>query len=104
MNLILEAFSYDEIMKQPKGLRNYLKQFLVAVLSITQMFTTGDYSIERKQALRKLWHDLKKRDIKMYRFLRYRSYNTFINFLPWHLKGWITTKIYLYLAKKIKLG
>ena len=104
MKLILEAFTYEEIMNQTRELRDYLKQFLSAIMIITQMFTTGEYSGERKKALNKLWSDLKKNDIKMYRFLKYRSYNTLINFLPWRLKGWITTKGYLYLAKKIKLG
>lgn len=104
MDIILKEYSYDEIKKLPKGLRKYMFHFLSAIMIITQMFTTAEYSKERKDDLRKLWNDLKKNDKKLYRLLRFRSYNSLVNFLPWRIKGYIMVKGYLYLAKKIKLG
>ena len=104
MDIILKEYSYDEIKKLPKGLRKYMFHFLSAIMIITQMFTTAEYSKERKDELRKLWSDLKKNDKKLYRFLRFRSYNSLVNFLPWRIKGYIMVKGYLYFAKKIKLG
>lgn len=104
MNIILNEFTYEEIMSKPKGLRNYMKHFLSAIMIITQMFTTGKSSSERRKSLKKLWKDLKQNDKKLYRFLRYRSYNTLVNFLPWKLRGYVMMKGYKYLAKKVKLG
>lgn len=104
MRLLLSEVSYKEIIKLPKKQKRYIKQFLQAIMIITQMFTTGNNTKERKIALKSLWKDLKKSDKKMYNFLRYRSYNVLVNYLPWEFKGWIMTKGYLKLAKKIKLG
>lgn len=104
MTIVLNEFSYDEIKKMPKYLRKYLKHFLSAIMIITQMFTTGKYSKERKKDLKKLWNDLKKQDKKLYNFLRFRSYNTPFNYIPFKLKGRIMLKGYKVLANKIKLG
>lgn len=104
MKIMLESYSYDFIDSQPIKLKKYMKHCLNAIMAITQMFTTGSDSPERRNDLKKLWHDLKTNDIKMYRFLKYRSYNTLVNFLPWKIKGYIMTKSYLHLRKTLKLG
>lgn len=104
MRLILNEASYQDIKKLPKKQRKYMKQFLAAIMIITQMFTTGNDSKERRRALKDLWKDLKMTDKKMYNFLRFRSYNVLVNYLPWKFKGFVMTKGYLRLAKKIKLG
>lgn len=104
MRILLNEFSYEEINKMPKGLKQYMKHFLAAIMIITQMFASAVYGEERKKELKKLWKDLKQTDIKMYKYLRYRSYNTFVNYMPFRLKGYVMLKGYLYYAKKIKLG
>lgn len=104
MNILLEEFSYDEIKKMPKGLKKYMKHFLSAIMIITQMFTTAEYSEERVYDLKKLWTRLKTNDFKLYRYLRFNSYNTVINFLPWRIKGFVMVNGYKYLNKKIKWG
>ncbi|MFA5693657.1 MAG: glycosyltransferase family 2 protein [Acholeplasmataceae bacterium] len=104
MNIVLNVFSYEEIKSKPKYLRHYLKHFLSAIMIITQMFTTGEYSKERKKDLKKLWKDLKISDRKLYNFLRFRSYNTPFNYIPFRLKGKIMLKGYKILANKVKLG
>jgi glycosyltransferase involved in cell wall biosynthesis len=101
---VSSAYSLNQINQLPKGLKYYMKHFLSAIMIITQMFTVGEHTKERQQHLIGLWKDLKKQDIKMYRFLRYRSYNTWVNILPWRLKSFVMVKGYLYLAKKVKLG
>jgi len=101
---VSSAYSLNQINQLPKGLKSYMKHFLSAIMIITQMFTVGEHTKERQQHLIGLWKDLKKQDIKMYRFLRYRSYNTWVNILPWRLKSFVMVKGYLYLAKKVKLG
>jgi len=103
-NILSEAYSYEEIQDMEKGLRQYMKHCIAAMLIITQMFTVATPSKERLKDLNNLWQSLKHRDPKMYRYLRFRSYNTTVNFLPSRLKSFIMVKSYLYLARKIKLG
>ncbi len=101
---IMKFYTYDEIKHMQKGLKTYMLHNLTDMMIITQMFTTGDTSKKRKEDLKTLWHELKSYDKEMYYFLKYRSYNTIVTFLPFRLKGFIMTKSYLYLTKKIKLG
>jgi len=68
------------------------------------MFTGAEDTIERRKDSKELWRHIMRSDIKMYRYLRYKSMNVLVNFFPWRLKGLIMVKGYLYLAKKIKLG
>lgn len=104
MKLILDAYKWDYIKKLPKGLKKYMWHFLRAVILNTIFFTGAEDTPERRKAYKEFWQHFKQSDIKLYRKMRYRSYSTVINFLPWRLRGWITTKSYLYLCKKIKLG
>lgn len=102
--IIYSAYSYSQISKLPKGLRSYIKHYLSSIMIITQMFTISGKEKERKQDLKQLWKKIKKDDLRLYRFLRYRSNNTFVNFLPWRIRQFVMIKGYLYLAKKVKLG
>lgn len=104
MKQVLKDYSYEDIKKYPKGLKNYIKHFLTITMIVTQMFTTGKVSKERKKDLKELWKFLKVHDKKLYRFLRYRSYNALVNFLPWRIKGFVMKKSYFYLTRKVKLG
>ncbi len=104
MTLILQTYSYQQIKQMPKKLRKYMKHFLSAIMIITQMFTVGKKDKQRKQDLKELWSNLKNTDKELYRFLRFRSMNTLVNFLPWRLKGFVMVKGYFFLANKIKLG
>lgn len=102
--LMVSAYSYDLIKSYPKGLKNYMFHCLSAIMIITQMFTSGMYSKERKSDLKSLWKYIKTTDKKLYRFLRYRSVNVWVNFLPFKIRGYVMIKGYRILAKKIKLG
>lgn len=102
--LLIDAYSYEDIHQKPRGLRQYMKHNISAIMMITQMFTVAEDSRDRRLHLKALWEHIKKRDIKLYRFLKYRSMNTWVHFLPWKIKGLIMVKGYLYLVKKVKLG
>lgn len=104
MECMLDAYKWDEIKKMPKGLRKYMWQALRAIMMNTVFFTCAQDSPERRKAYKEFWRHMKDNDIKMYRKMRYRSYSTVTNFMPWKLRGWVTTKSYLHLCKKIKLG
>lgn len=101
---IMSFYTLEEINRMNKGLRGYMRHALTDMMLITQMFTTGENTKERKDDLKKLWQDVKLYDKKMYNFLKYRSYNVIVSFLPFRIKGFVMRKGYLYLAKKIKLG
>ncbi len=102
--LIMHSYTYNDLQHMPKGLKRYMKHALMDMMIITQMFTTGEYSIERKNNLKQLWSELKTYDKAMYKFLKYRSYNTLVNFFPFRLKGFIMMQSYLHLTRKINLG
>ncbi len=102
--IIMHSFTYDELQAMPRGLKRYMKHALMDMMIITQMFTTGEYSRDRKKHLNDMWAELKAYDKKMYHFLKYRSYNTLVTFLPFRLKGFVMMQSYLHLTRKIKLG
>jgi hypothetical protein len=104
MKIMVDAHPYVLIARQKKGLKRYMKHCLSAIMMITQMFTMTEVTDERKAALRDLWTFTRKTDRHLYRFLRYRSMNVLVNFLPARIKRYVMVKGYLYLAKKIKLG
>lgn len=104
MRQMYQEYSYEEIKKLPKGLRSYIKHLLAVTMIVTQMFTTAKTSKKRKQNLKALWNYFKHNDIKLYRYLKYRSYNVVVTFLPWRIKGFIMKKGYFYLTRKVKLG
>jgi glycosyltransferase involved in cell wall biosynthesis len=104
MRYIYSFYTINEINQLPVDLKKYMKHALTNMMIITQMFTTGKCTKERKRKLSELWRDIKIYDKKMYYFLKYRSYNTLVTFLPFRIKGLVMTKSYMYLAKKIKLG
>ena len=104
MKLIVSSFKYEDIKKMNKGLRQYLLHCINAINLNGLFFTCADDSPERRAALKDYWQFVKEHDKKMYNFLRYRSYSTLVNFLPWKLKGAILTYGYKVLQKKVKLG
>jgi len=104
IKLMSDAYSYQLINQLPKGLKSYMKHCIAAIMIITQMFTVADDTAERRKDLKELWVYIKKQDARLYRYLKYRSLNTLVTFLPFKLKSYVMVKSYLYLAKKIKLG
>ena len=104
LHIMLNTYSYEFISQTPKKLAKYMKHYIASMLMITQMFTLGEDTSIRRNEIRNIWKDLKKQDLKMYRFLKYRTYNTYIYFLPWKLKRFVMINGYKYLVKKVKLG
>lgn len=104
MDNMCSAYTLAQIKRMPRGLGRYMWHSLQAIMVITLLFTCAECSKERKAALKKLWGDLKSRDRAMYRRLKYRSYSTVVNFLPWRLRGFVLKKGYVLLSKKNKLG
>lgn len=104
MEQILAAYSYDQLRLFPRGLRNYMFHNISVMMMITQMFIVSADDVERRKVLHELWSHLRQQDIKLYRYLRYRSYSVSVNFLPWKLRGFLMVKGYLFLKKKYKLG
>ena len=90
MKEMLNAYSYRDLNKLQSGLSQYMKHDLgvVMTLTLTMMFTTGgkENIAERKIALKELWENLRRKDEKMYSYLR-RSYPALVNWLPFRLCG-----------------
>ncbi len=104
MRRMIDAYSWDELKKLPKGLKRYMWHSLVVIMMNTIFFTCAADAPERRDALRELWLHIKRRDIKLYRKLRRRSYTTAVNYMPWKMRAWVMGVGYDILCKKIKLG
>lgn len=104
MREMTDAYTWNEIKYMVRGLKRYMWHNLEVILINTVFFTCAEYSKERKAALKALWKHIKERDGALYRRLRYFSYASFFYLMPWKLRGFVMTKGYLYLCRKIKLG
>ena len=104
MREMTDAYSWDEIKKMPKGLKNYMWHSLEDLMMTTLFFTCAEYSKERKENLKALWRHIKERDKKLYKKLRHGSYATAVNYLSWRLRGFVMSKGYDILCRKVKLG
>lgn len=104
MREMTDAYSWDEIKKMPKGLKNYMWHSLEVIMMTTLFFTCAEYSKNRKENLKALWRHIKERDKKLYKKLRHGSYATAVNYLSWRLRGFVMSKGYDILCRKVKLG
>lgn len=104
MLCMTDAYTWDEIKKMPKGLKNYMWHTLEVIMMNTLFFTCAEYSPERKAALKEMWNHIKLKDKKLYKKLRSSSYATVVNYLPWRLRGWVMTRGYNILCRTVKLG
>jgi glycosyltransferase involved in cell wall biosynthesis len=105
MRCMIDSYTWEEMKRMPKGLKNYMWHSLQVIMMITIFFTSAaDYSEVREQALTELWDYIKKRDITLYKKLRRHSYTTIVNNLSWKLRNNVMSMGYKLLCKKIKLG
>lgn len=99
-----DAWTYDEIKMQPRGLRRYMIHALANYMMTTNLFVCAEDTKERREAFRAMWSHIKERDRKLYRKLRYQTYVLSTAFLPWKVRGFAHVKGYKHLCKKMKLG
>lgn len=104
MNHMIKAYSYDEIYKMEKPLRRYMFHALDCMMVVTEMFTGGKSTKERKEDYKALWNGLKKTDRKLYKRLKHRSYSVLINWMPFSLRSKIMLAGYKKEVKKQNLG
>lgn len=106
MQIMADAYSYEEIRGMAKGLKKYMFHALSAIMMNTVFFATGgkDNLPERKKGLKDLWMHIREKDVKLYRKLRYRSMPALTAWLPFRLRGWVSTLGYKFLCKFVKLG
>ncbi len=104
MLAMTDAWTYDDIKKQPKGLKKYMFHALADYMVTTLLFICAEDSPERREAHKSMWAHIKERDRKLYYKLRYRTYVLLATILPWKPKGWLLVKGYKTLCKRIKLG
>ncbi len=104
MEHMLAAYTYDEIMAKPAGLRKYLLHDVAAIMMNTLLFCCGGKEAERKAAYKKLWDDLKIRDKKLHNKLKYRSLPAMVTWMPWGMRRVLMIFGYKVLCKVVKLG
>lgn len=105
MKLMIDAYSYDEIMAMEAGLRKYMLHNLSAIMMNTLMFCcSGGDDEERRKAYDGLWAHILERDPKLYDHLRKKGLPALVCWMPWKLRG--VTMLYGYkaLCKIVKLG
>lgn len=104
MKELVSAYSYEEIMAMPKGLRKYMKHVLGVIMVLTVMFTTAgkDNIPARVDAMDGLWEFIRARDKKLFRFMSRRTYPALVYFLPFRLQGLTTELGYRFFRERIK--
>lgn len=104
MKEMVSAYSYEEVMTMPKGLRRYMKHVLGVIMTLTVMFTTAgkDNIPARAEAMDELWEFIRTRDKKLFRFLSRRTYPALVYFLPFRLQGMATELGYRFFRERIK--
>lgn len=105
-NEMFNANTYNSLKSLTKRLRVYLRHDLKQLYAVTAFFVIGskDNVKERKAKWKyymKLW---KSKDKKLYHMLKYRSYNSYISWLPWPIKRFLGNIAYKILKSKMKLG
>ncbi len=104
MKEMVKGYTYDEINKFEKGLRNYMFHALGAIMIITILFTVALDEKERRRDFGNMWQFIKTNDLKLYWKLRLLSSPTLVNYLPWKLRGWIMVMGYKFLRRRLHLG
>ncbi|MBR7186341.1 MAG: glycosyltransferase family 2 protein [Clostridia bacterium] len=104
MLAMTDAWSYDDICAQKKGLKKYMFHAIGNYLCTTLLFICAEDSPERRAAYKEMWRHIKERDPKLYRKLKYRTYAVFATLLPWKLRGKLLVFGYKVLCKRVKLG
>ena len=105
--IMLTAYKYDEIIKQPKHLKKYMFKWLMTICGITIMTIVG--TKEDKKTRWKVFHEyfdeLKGLDKKLYNKIRHRSLACFAFNLPGYgLKSFASKNGYKVFQKRLKLG
>ncbi len=105
MRCMVDSYSYEEISKMEKPLRNYMLHCLSAIMMNTIMFCcAGGNEPERIAAYQELWQHIRQQDPALYRCLAFRSMPAAVHWLPWKFRG-LTMKVgYKGLCKFVKLG
>lgn len=101
---LTDAYSYQAIKGFPKGLKRYLLHDLAVVMTLTVTFASAgkDNAKKRKADLKALWEYIKGRDAKLYRYLKYHTYTSIVNWLPFRLQGKATWLGYKFFRAKLK--
>ena len=102
MKELIEAYSYDEISLFPKGLRRYMLHDFAVVMTLTFTSAGKDDVKRRKTELKALWEYIKGRDKKLYNYLKYHTYTSIVNWLPFKMQGKATWLGYKFFRKKLK--
>ena len=106
MTFMFDSHRYDYLMSLAKKQKVYLIHDLKQLYAVTSFFVIcGKDNVKaRKAAWKTFVKHCKEVDPKLNRVLKYRSYVTWVNWLPWCIKSWIGRIAYKVLKKKMKLG
>lgn len=103
MKEMINAYSFEEISRMSKGLRRYMLHSLSVIMMLTQMFVSCGVTErkQRKQDLKALWRYIRCRDRRLYKKLRYRSYNALVAWMPFPLLRFTTLTGYKYYRRRL---
>ncbi len=106
MKLMLDAYSYRQLMAMEEGLRRYMLHDLGAIMLTTMMFCCcgKDQIPERKQAYLDLWGHILERDPELHRYLHTRGLPSVVTRLPWKLRSIALMTGYQVMCRLVKLG
>ncbi len=105
MELMADAYSYEQIMTMETGLQKYMLHCLSAIMVNTMMFCCSGGNDEiRKAAYQDLWEHIRARDPKLWDYLRHKGMPALVSWMPWKMRGSAMRIGYQILCKVVKLG
>lgn len=77
--LVADQMGTAEVRKAPKKLQNYLGRNVSIMVAISDIHLLMEGSGEAMEKRRQLWKYIRKRDVSLYRFLKYRTISGLTN-------------------------
>ena len=97
---ILGYYSYDELKSLPKKHFRFLKHELTIKMYLALFYVYADLNKEKKKVYKEYWKDIKAKDKKMYRKMRYGSYFVISELFIGPIKRLVTKIVYKIIIKK----
>lgn len=105
MELMLDAYCYEQIAAMEKPLKRYMLHCLSAIMMNTMLFCCAGGSEPERIALHDgMWAKLKEKDAALYKCLARRGMPAMVKWMPWKIRGAVMSFGYKVLCKFVKLG
>lgn len=101
--MVIDSVDINRVKSRLPKLAAYMTRNISVMLSISSVYLLMTGTREAMQKRRALWNDIRKKDIRLYRKLRYTTLSG-LTYLPGRLGGLLTLKGYRLAKKRYQFG